>query len=417
MVDQPIQSRPGTLHIGVVAGEASGDLLGARLMAGLRQLWPGEVRFSGVGGPAMTAQGLTSLFPMAELSVMGIVEILPRAPQLLRRVGEVVKAMQVDPPDVLVTVDSPAFSFRVARRLKRARCGFPLVHYVAPTVWAWRPGRARMIAGFLDHLLVVLPFEPPWFRIVGLEATFVGHSVVEGAVPRAVLDAQAEALRQRLGIAPGLRAVCLLPGSRQGEVGRLLPLFRDTAALLAKRIGPFVAILPTLAHLEDTVRASVADWPVPVHVLVDPGDKLPAMAACDVALAASGTVTLELALARTPMLVTYRVSPVTAAVLRLMVSVRHASLVNLIEDAPIIPERLQGAARPDVLAGDLVALLDDPNARERQFAAIDRVMAKLGLGGEAPGLRAARAVLGVLHARTDRVAQPDLVGPDGGQRR
>jgi lipid-A-disaccharide synthase len=395
------------LKVMLVAGEPSGDLLGARLMRALKRLTGGRVAFSGVGGEAMGAEGLASLFPMSELTIMGVVEILPKARHLLGRVAEVVAAARAARPDVLVTIDSPAFGFRVGKRLKGA--GIPLVHYVAPTVWAWRPGRARVIARFLDHLLVLLPFEPPWFEKVGLACTFVGHSVVEDAPPPGDLAAAGKAFRAAHGIAPGVPVICVLPGSRRSEVGLLLPRMAEALDILARRFPGLVAIVPTLAHVQGRVAEAAARWPVRAIVVPERDRKLAAMAACDVALAASGTVTLELALARVPMVVTYRVNPISAFAFRMLSRLTHVSLINIMSGREVVPEFLQEACTGPNLAEAVGRILVEPEARERQIQATDDFLKALGQGGVPPGERAARAVLDLLSARG--ALPPGLIPP------
>jgi len=390
-----VVARP--LRVMLVAGEPSGDLLGSRLMRALRRLAGGHVAFSGVGGEAMTAEGLASQFPMSELTIIGVVEILPKARHLLGRVAEVVAAARANKPDVLVTIDSPAFSFRVAKRLKGS--GIPLVHYVAPTVWAWRPGRARVIARFLDHLLVLLPFEPPWFTKVGLGCTFVGHSVVEDAPPPAELATAGRAFRVSHGIAAEAPVICVLPGSRRSEINLLMPRYAEALALLAAQFPGLVAIVPTVPHLAAQVAEAAAAWPVRAVLVAEREMKLVAMAASDVALAASGTVTLELALARVPMVVTYRVNPITAFTVRRLTRLKHASLINIMSEREIVPEFIQADCTGPRLAEAVAHILVEPEARARQIREMDAFLTALGQGGVPPGERAARAVLDVLAAR------------------
>ena len=293
---------PAGLTIFLIAGEPSGDDLGGHLMAAIQELAGGHARFAGIGGPAMARQGLESLFPMAELSVMGLVEVLPRAPRLLRRIGETVAAIRELRPHAVVTIDAPGFCFRVATRLKRAtRSGAPIppiVHYVAPQVWAWRPGRARTLAKIVDHLLVLLPFEPPYFEKYGLACTYVGHPAFESGVQRG----NGAALRAKLSIRADDTVLCLLPGSRSSEVSRLLPVFRETVARLLRELPRLRILCAAAAPVADQIKAEIATWPLAVHV-ADNEERFDAMAASDVALAASGTVTLELAAASVPMVV------------------------------------------------------------------------------------------------------------------
>ena len=291
----------------LVAGEPSGDELGARLMAAIEQRR--RVRFAGVGGPLMEARGLSSLFPMAELSVMGLAEVVPHLPKLIRRLSQTAAAVRQCRPAVLLTIDSPGFNFRLAKRLKGA--GVPIVHYVAPSVWAWRPGRARAVAGYLDHLMALLPFEPPYFEAEGLATTFVGHPVLEDGLDGIVERGDGEGFRRRHRIPPGATVLCVLPGSRRSETGRLLPVFARTLGLLKEQFADLYAVVPTVDTVADEVTAAAAGWPVPAVVIAAASEKAAAFAAADVALAASGTVALELAVAGVPAVIAYRVHPLT----------------------------------------------------------------------------------------------------------
>jgi lipid-A-disaccharide synthase len=382
MADRPFR-------VFVVAGEPSGDALGARLMAALRARFGDALAVEGVGGERMEAQGLRPLFPMSDIALMGIAEVLPRLPAVLRRIRETGDRLIASRPDVAVTIDAPDFCLRVARRARAA--GIPVVHWVAPTVWAWRPGRARTMARSVDHLMCLFPFEPPYFEREGLPATFVGHPVVEGGAGRG----DGARFRAAHGIAADAPVLAVLPGSRRGEVARLLPLFRETLALLAAGRPGLVAAVPTVATVEDAVRAAAADWPVPAVVLRGEEAKHDAFAAAAAAMACSGTVALELALAGLPGVVTYRASPVTAAVVRRMIRVRHVNLVNIMHGREVVPELLQERATPGNLAGAVGRLLDDPAARDAQRADLAAVAGWLGRGGPPPGERAADVVAAV----------------------
>jgi len=381
-------SAPGPL-VFLSAGEPSGDLLGARLMQALKNKTSNRIAFAGVGGPGMEEQGLQSLFPMSDLTVMGVFEVLPRLPRILRRISQTVAAAKHLAPAAVVTIDSPDFNFRVAKRLK----GFPLIHYVAPTVWAWRPGRAARVAGFLDHLLTLLPFEPPYFEAEGLPATFVGHSVLDGGADKG----DAKAFRQRHGIAQDDTIIAVLPGSRLGEVSRLAGVFRETLVLLKKKFPRLHIVVPSAASVVDPVRRVTEDWPSPVLVVEGESEKFDAFAAADVALAASGTVALELALARTPAVIAYKASPLTWFLVRRLVKVRFANLVNLILDREEIPEFLQGACRADVMATAIKGLLADHRLRAKQIAAYEEALKQLRPAGNSPAERAAEAVLDIIN--------------------
>lgn len=382
----------------LIAGEPSGDALGARLMAALKARSPRPLAFTGVGGAQMAAEGLQSRFPMDELSLMGAAEILPHLPRLLRRIGETVDEIIAARPDVVVTIDAPAFVFRVAKRLKRRPKGsmIPLIHYVAPQVWAWKPGRAREIAAFLDHLLALLPFEPPYFEAQGLACTFVGHPVVESGAA----GGSGAQFRERHGVPPDVPLVCLLPGSRRGEVRRLLPVFASTLRLLAQSHPQMRVVLPAVDALARDIEAEIASdaggWPVPTYVVTGERARFDAFAAADVALAASGTVALELALARTPMVIAYRLHPITAFLARRVVKIRYVNLINLILGRQVVPELLLSECRPPRLAEEVVRLLDDPTARETQRTGFEEAVTALHADGSTPSARAAAVVLSFL---------------------
>jgi lipid-A-disaccharide synthase len=365
-------------------------------MAALQRRTDDRVRFIGVGGPRMAALGLDSLFPMEELSVMGAAEVLPHLPRLLRRIRETVAAVVGTRPDAVVTIDAPSFTFRVDAKLRG--CGIPLIHYVAPQVWAWKPRRARKIARFLDHLLVLLPFEPPYFTAEGLPCTYVGHPVTESGADRG----DGEAFRRRHRLADAAPLLCLLPGSRRSEARRLLPVFGRAAALLRNERPHLHAVVPTVAVLFDEIAAAVADWAVPATVVCGDGERFDAFAAADGAIAASGTVALELAMAGTPTVITYKMNAITGWLARRVVRLPFVSLVNLLAEGEVFPELLQGDCRPENLAATLCRLLDDPAARADQATGAARAIAALGLEGPTPSERAAAVVLSVIAEKQQR---------------
>lgn len=372
------------------AGEPSGDLLGARLMQALKIKTRNRIVFAGVGGAHMEEQGMVSLFPMSDLTVMGAIEVLPRLPRILSRISETTTTAIRLHPAAVVTIDSPDFNFRVAKRLKGR--GIPLIHYVAPSVWAWRPKRAARIAAFLDHLLTLLPFEPPFFEAEGLSTTFVGHSVVDGGAG----TGDGNAFRQRYGITPEDTVIAVLPGSRFGEVSRLGGVFGETLSLLKKKFPGLRIVVPTVAPVADTVRRLTDGWPPPVIVVEGEGEKFDAFAAADVALAASGTVALELALARTPAVIAYKTIPLTWFLIRRLFKIRFAHLVNLILDREAVPEFLQGACHADVMATTIKGLLADKSLRKKQIEAYDEALKQLRPEGSSPAERAAEAVLSLI---------------------
>ncbi|MFT7595117.1 MAG: lipid-A-disaccharide synthase [Paracoccaceae bacterium] len=380
------------MRVFVIAGEPSGDRLGGALMAGLTELAPG-VQFDGVGGAQMQAQGLVSRFDMDELSVMGIAEVAPKYFHFKRRIAEMGQAVLAAKPDVLITIDSPDFCLRVAKRVK-ASSDIRTVHYVAPTVWAWRPGRAAKMARVIDHVLALFPFEPPFMQAAGMTCDFVGHPVV--AEPQATAKEIAEFRAQAgLGEAP---FVLVLPGSRRGEVGRLGPVFGAALRLFLAQQPQMRVVVPAAGPVAGLVRDQVADWPGD-PVVIDPAQydaatgpayKRAGFAGADVALAASGTVSLELAAAGTPMVIAYDFNWLSRQIIPRLMQTDTVTLVNLVSETRVVPECLMENCRPDLIAQRLSEVLSAPEA---QSDAMEVTMQRLGLGGEAPGLRAAQAVL------------------------
>ena len=379
------------LRVFVVAGEPSGDELGARLMAALRHLCDDKVRFAGVGGPAMEAEGLQSLFPMAELSVMGLVEVLPHIPRLLARIKQTAAAVDAMTPDVVVTIDSPSFAHRVVKRIRNRY--IPRIHYVAPTVWAWRPWRVKGIRKDFDLVLCLLPFEPPFFEEAGVPCRYVGHPVVEYGADRG----DGPAFRAKHGIAADDVVICVLLGSRRSEVTRLAEPFAGALALLSDKHPSLKAVVPTVGGVSGLVRELCDDFPVPTLVVQGRDEKYAAMAASDAALAASGTVALEIALARLPAVIAYKVSALTAALLRGLMLVRYVNLINLILKREVVPERLQYNCTPEVLAAEVDKLLGP--AGEAQIRESAPALAELGAAGDPPSRRAAQAVLDTVRER------------------
>jgi len=388
--DGPAEPAGTPLRVFLIAGEPSGDALGARLMAAIRRQSGSGAEFAGIGGPCMASEGLESLFPMSELSVMGIAEVLPRAVRLLRRMGQTAAAIRRLRPDVVVTIDAPSFCFGVLRRIRDAPTR--KIHYVAPTVWAWRPWRARKFAAVLDHLMVLLPFEPPFFERAGLAATFVGHPVLESGVR----GADGGRFRTTRGIAPDAPLLCVLPGSRRGEIRRHLPPFAEAVARLHARFPALRVVVPTVPAVADEVAAHLAGWPMPVMLVAGDAEKYDAMAAADAALAASGTVALELALSAVPSVIAYRVNPVTAAIVRRMLRVMYFNLVNLLLEREAMPEFLQENCRGDLLADAVGRLMTDAAAADAQRAAAAEAMAMLSPGGRSPSDAAAEVVISVV---------------------
>jgi lipid-A-disaccharide synthase len=374
----------------LVAGEQSGDVLGARLMAALRAARP-DLAFAGVGGPRMIAEGLSPLFPMHELAVMGLLEVLPRIRRLSRLLSATVADIRARRPAVLVTIDSPGFTLRVLRRL--GACGIPRVHYVAPQVWAWRESRVRHFPGLWDTLLCLLPFEVAFFAGHGLPASFVGHPVLESGAG----EGNAARFRAAHGIAGTAPVLILMPGSRRSEVRRLLPIYGATLERLASRIPGLLPVVPVASAVADTVRRAAAGWRIRPLIVTDIAEKHDAYAAAAAALTKSGTSTLELALAGVPMAVTYRVNPITALVAARLIRVKHVAMVNLLAGRLVVPELLQRDCTPARLTDTLAGLLADTQSADAQRAAFHDVIASLapppGTPHDLPSAAAAAAVL------------------------
>ena len=380
----------------LIAGEPSGDLIASRLMVALKRRTGHRVRFAGIGGPLMAEQGLESLFPYTELSLMGFLEVVPHMKRLLGRIRATARTARRLRPAAFVSVDVPGFALRVARRLKGA--GFPLIHYVAPTVWAYRAGRAAEIARYLDHVLCLFPFEPPYFEAEGLDASFVGHPLIEEPIG----EADGPGFRRSLGIAPAEPVIAALPGSRASELRRHEPVFAETVRALAQRIEGLRVLVPTLAQNRTVVTAKTASWGAPVTVVEGKAEKYAAFAASDAALTASGMATLELALAAVPMIVCYRVNPLTAAIARRILIVPHIAMPNIIAERRAAPEFVQRDCSPRRLVPALEQLLRDTAQRHDQIESFREIAARLGRGGPPPSERAAEVILNVTETSTSR---------------
>ncbi|MBC6439421.1 MAG: lipid-A-disaccharide synthase [Rhodospirillales bacterium] len=377
----------------LVAGEPSGDALGAALIRSLRAQRD-DLVICGVGGPEMEAEGLESLFPMSDLAVMGLVEVLPRARAILRRLRETAEAVARVDPAVVVTIDTQGFSWRLAKRLQPSPR--PLVYYVAPTVWAWKPRRAHKVSRLIDRVLLLFPFEKPYWDAVDQDAVFVGHPVADAPVER-------ERARELHTVLRGGRdgpLLALLPGSRTGEIRRHLGLFGEVAERIAKERPGLSLVIPTVANVADLVRAETASWTVPLRVMeVEAAERRSAMAACDAALAVSGTVALDLAAAGTPHVIAYRANPITFQIVRRMVSIAQISLVNLIAGRPVTPELIQHQCTPEALFGALDPLIDDGEPARAQREAMSAVISALRPQGETSSTTAARAILEMITTR------------------
>jgi lipid-A-disaccharide synthase len=375
----------------LIATEESGDRLGCSLMKALRLQLGGAVRFEGVGGRAMAREGLVSLFPIEDLSIMGFAAIPKQLPAILRRIRETADAVITAAPDMLVIIDSPDFTHRVARRV-RARCpALPIVDYVSPSVWAWRPGRAKAMRSYVDHVLALLPFEPDEYRrLGGPPCTYVGHPLIE-QIGLLRPDAQE---RERRDAAPPVLLV--LPGSRRGEIRHHVSVFGETLRVLRQSIPDIQVILPTMPHLVDEITKAAARWPLQSRIVVGEDDKRAAFRVARAALAKSGTVTLELALAGVPMIAAYKAGAVEAWIAQRVIRVPSVILANLVIGENVIPEFLQKNCVPDTLAVGLREVLRDTPLRRRQLNAFARLDTIMATDNQPPSSRAADVALAML---------------------
>lgn len=376
-------------RIFIIAGEASGDVLGYRLMTALRELQP-DIQFSGIGGARMAEAGLTSLFPMQELALMGLAEILPKILRLKRRLAQTIDAVRAEAPDIVLTIDSPGFTLRV---LKAIGPGGPKrVHYVAPQVWAWRQERVKHFPGLWEELLCLLPFEPEFFAPHGLHPVFTGHPVLESGANKG----DSARFFARHSLAPDTVPIVLMPGSRVTETKRLLPVFRETLALLAPQVPGLRPVVAAAAGVAEHVATHTEDWPIRPIIVRDVAERYDAFAAAKAALTKSGTSTLELAMAGVPMAVTYRVNPISAFLGRRLIKVPYVAMINLLAKRALVPELLQEDCRADKLATTLLHLLRDEQAAAAQRAGYAEALATLRAPEGAPSSAAAKAILAVL---------------------
>ena len=379
-------------HIFLVAGEESGDRLGGALIAALKRATDGQVRLSGVGGSHMAAEGVSSLFPLGDLAIIGFAAIAMSLPKILRRISETADAVIAAKPEVLVIIDSPEFTHRVARKVRAHAPEIEIVDYVCPSVWAWRPGRAKAMRAYVDRVLALLPFEPAAMqRLNGPQTDFVGHPLGERVAE--LRPSTPEEAQRRLSDPPLL---LVLPGSRSGEIRRMAPVFGETVARVAQSAGSLEVVVPSVERLSGALREAVAGWNVPdstIRIVTDANEKHAAFRTARAALTKSGTSTLELALAGVPMVAAYKVSLMEEVVARLMVSAQSAILANLVLGENTVPEYLQWDCTVANLAGALLPLIGDTPERRRQteaFARLDRIM---DIGGSIPSERAATLIL------------------------
>lgn len=380
----------------LVAAEPSGDNIGAKLMAALRRATDGDVRFAGIGGERMAGEGLETLFPIGDLSVMGIAEVVPRLPTILDRLRRTAAEIRATRPDVVVLIDSPSFGLRVADRIRDT--GIPVVQYVAPQLWAWRPGRAKKLGRRVDAILALLPFEPAFFAGLGLACEHVGHPVLEDVH----VASGSQDFRTRRGIPPSRRLVMVMPGSRAGLFRRMAPVFLQAARLLARGREDLTFVLPHVRNTEKLSEKLASEFPGGALRIESAAEKRAAFLAADVALSISGTTTLELAVAGLPTVVGHKVNALSAFLARRLIKVPFVAMPNVVAGRAVIPELLQQDCTPERLAGEVARLLDDPEAAARMRVDLAAICDALGNAevakgpGHLPSDRAAAAVLAVL---------------------
>lgn len=386
------------LKVFIIAGEPSGDKLGGNLMEGMNKLAKGQINFVGVGGEMMQAAGLNSLFPMSDLTVMGLFEVIPSIPKIKRRIDQAVKAATELRPDVLITIDSPDFCLRVGKKLRGVYPDQFSVHYVAPSVWAWRPERAAKMAKTVNHVLALLPFEPPYMKRAGMTCDFVGHPATTEATPT---KTQIKTVLSDLGLKPSDEIIAVLPGSRRSEIKRLMPLYKDAIKLVLNARPKAQFVLAAARSILAEVHEHLADSTLPIHVL-DPTAFSPheaehrkraIYAASRAALATSGTIALDLAKQRCPMVVAYKASWLTERAVKRLAKIDRANLINIVTDSYVVPEFLFDKCTAGAAAKSLLTILNDKNIRDAQITALNDTMHQLGEDGDPPGMRAAKSVL------------------------
>jgi lipid-A-disaccharide synthase len=396
-----MQARATTIvarKICLIATETSGDRLGASLMKVLRQRLGDAVQFEGVGGQSMAREGLTSLFPIEELSIIGVAAVVKQLPKILRLIRNTAVAVTEASPDVLVIIDSPDFTHRVARRVRSRDPSIPIIDYVSPSVWAWRRGRARAMRAYVDHVLALLPFEPEEYRkLRGPPCSYVGHPLTEQI---GVLRPGVEEQKRREQTPP---IILVLPGSRRSEIRHHMRVFGETLGRLHGQGVPFEPILPTMPHLQQAVAEGLANWPVQPRMLMGEEEKRAAFRIARAALAKSGTVTLELAVAGVPMVAAYRTGAAEAWLMRRLIDVNSVILANLVVGENVVPEFLQRDCTPENLSSALREVLADSSLRRRQIEAFANIDAIMSTGSQSPSARAADIVLTAMRKARRRI--------------
>ncbi len=391
MSNDHYQEKP--LKICLIAGETSGDMLGGQLMTALNKLSYLPIEFSGIGGKKMKEQGLNSFFPISDLSIMGISEILPYIPRILSRIKETTKNITLRKPDAVVTIDAPGFCLRVASKLKRCNPDTRLIHYVAPSVWAWKSWRAIRMSRYLDRILTLFQFETQYFEDVGLDSVFVGHPIVQSGAVRG----DGIGFRTNNGIPSDIKLICILPGSRLVEVSKHLPIIEHTLDLLSKKNTIFEVVLPLADDVATYVRSVVQTWPYRITFTEGEHDsKSNAFAASNVALACSGTVALELALADIPYVTIYKMSFLSRIIARTFIKLKYVNLINILLDKEVVPELILENCKPNLILPHLVKALNDTEFRSKQRKHFKAALDLMTVGGNFPSERAAQAILEVI---------------------
>lgn len=379
----------------LIAGEPSGDALGARLMRSLKKKTDNSVEFFGIGGDSMEKEGLESLFDISELAIMGLAEVIPSIPKVLKRISQTVNDIQKIMPDVVISIDSWGFGSRVQKSLRKKSLGIPQIHYVAPQVWAWKKKRAKTMYKYVDHLLTLFPHELKYFTPYGLESTFVGHPVIESGV----VCANEENFRKKYEIAEGTKIISILPGSRHNEVSRLLPIFLEAAEVLDLKYDDLFFVIPTVKTVAKRVKKQAEESALKILVVESEEDRLNAIAASSVAIAASGTVALELAIANVPHTISYAASPLTAFLVRLFIQIKFVNLSNILINREIVPELLQENCTVENIVYNTTQLLDKEELYSKQLAGFKEVQQTLGLGEQKPSDNAADKILEIIRTK------------------
>ena len=377
------------MKVYIIAGEPSGDLLASAMMKAIRVQHP-DIEFRGIGGESMGDEGMESRFDIAEISVMGVVEVLGHLSLITKRIRQTVNDIIDWQPDVLVTVDSWGFVSSVVGKLRKHKVTIPVVHYVAPQVWAWKKGRAKNVAGLVDRLMMLLPYEGKYFEKHGLKCDFVGHPVMERM---SGIDFDSAGFRHRLGISESDLVLSLLPGSRHSEVVRMAPILKRAVEIIRKKYSDLFVIVPTVAGVEAEVRECFSEWDIPTRVVVGSSERYNAFKTSCIALAASGSVSLELTAIGVPHLIAYTFNPLTNWLVKRVIKIKYANLINILDDCEIVPELVLDNCRPRLIADTALKLIETPHCGERQVVEARRVLEQLRLPEILPSDRAAQIVI------------------------